>query len=236
MQNQIRKYQVGGSVRDELLGLPHHDIDYVVKAPSFEAMKEWLETHNYDIFVEKPGFGCIKARTPDRKMVADFVLARKDGHYSDNRRPDSVEPADLLSDLSRRDFTVNAIAKDDVNGEYIDPHCGIHDLEKRIIRCVGSTHDRLLEDPLRGIRALRLSITKNFEIDQKILECMQSKEFVQNFDSVSTERIQCELNKMFKCDTIRASKLLFGGTICDELLAKIWRKRLWLQASMKKKK
>lgn len=234
---QVRKYQVGGSVRDELLGLAHHDIDYVVEAPSFTAMKEWLENNRYDIFVETPQYGCIKARTPDKKYVADFVLARKDGYYSDNRRPDSIEPADLLSDLARRDFTINAIAKDENTGDYIDPYGGIQDLTDYKIRCVGCTTDRLCEDPLRGLRALRFSITKHMQIDQEILDCMQTKEFITKFKTLSVERIQCELNKMLKYNSYKSGKLLFS-VLHKSLLKHIFScsTKLWLQVSMKQKK
>lgn len=156
-------YEVGGSVRDSLLNIPHKDHDYAVECDSFETMKEYILNEKFTICVEKPEYGHIKA-IKDKKVV-DFTLCREDGYYSDNRRPDSIKVCNIYSDLNRRDFTINAIAINVENGEVLDPHGGETDLENKIIRCVGKTEDRMYEDPLRFLRALRFSVTKDMEID-----------------------------------------------------------------------
>ena len=150
--NEVKVYQVGGSVRDKLLGLPHHDLDYAVECGSFEQMVKYLTDQGYTIYSSKPEYGCVKARKGD-EITSDFTICRKDGNYSDNRRPDTIVPSNLITDLSRRDFTMNAIAIDDTE-QFIDPFGGREDIRRRIIKCVGDPVDRLVEDPLRGIRAL----------------------------------------------------------------------------------
>lgn len=219
----LKIFQVGGSVRDELLGLKHHDIDYAVEADSFQHMKKFLIDEGYTIFVEKPEYGTIKARRSDKKLVADFTLCRKDGFYSDKRRPDSIKPSNLLDDLERRDFTINAIAKD-TEENYIDPHGGIADIENRLLRCVGNTSDRLTEDPLRAIRALRFSITHSLQIDDEIWTLINSDDFPELLNSsVSSERIQEELNKMFKKNNFKSFKLFtkLSDKLLNTILSKV---------------
>jgi len=82
------------------------------------------------------------------KEVADFTLCRSG----------TRESPTIYTDLSKRDFTINAIAKD-VDGKYIDPHNSVQDIQARLLRCVGNTKDRLSEDPLRSLRAMRFMIT-----------------------------------------------------------------------------
>jgi tRNA nucleotidyltransferase (CCA-adding enzyme) len=228
----VKFYLVGGCVRDEILGHRCNDIDYAVEAQSFEHMKRSLSNHQ--IYVEKPEFGTIKAKCPDTKVVADYTLCRRDGYYADHRRPDSIEVADIHADLSRRDFTINAIAKlvhPDGSSEYFDPYNGSEDLSRKLIRCVGSAKDRLTEDPLRGLRALRFSITKGFTIDLDILKTMETPEFITAFKTLAIERIHVELSKMFKHDTLASMKLLAG--LSAEFQRVIFREGLWLCPSLK---
>lgn len=125
----IRIFEVGGCVRDEILGVPSKDIDFAMEAPSFQAMKEYMEAENFKIFLETPEYFTIRAKFPNSSLVADFVLCRKEFGYSNNRHPDLVEVGTIYDDLSRRDFTINAIAKSLDSGEFLDPHNGIDDLK-----------------------------------------------------------------------------------------------------------
>jgi len=124
----FQKFEVGGCLRDEFKGIPSKDVDFAVEAPSFEAMRDELIEDGFEIFEERPEFFTIRAKVPkgnpleDRTRVADFVMCRKDGPSSDGRRPDFVEPGTIFDDLARRDFTVNAIARNAITGEIIDPH------------------------------------------------------------------------------------------------------------------
>ena len=232
----MEMFQVGGCVRDELLGVPSKDIDFCVVlnefdrfagAPDnpFDLMVEKLKDMGFKIFLESPEFLTVRAQFPTgpvlkndlgngifrlgrKKLTADFVLARKESGYTDGRRPDVVVPGTLEDDLARRDFTVNAIAKD-AQGNLIDPHNGREDLDKRILRAVGDPLDRLEEDALRAVRALRFSITKGFFIDQSLRWAMQVQSVLTSLeDNISDERIQQELSKMFRFDSVGSMRLL----------------------------
>jgi tRNA nucleotidyltransferase/poly(A) polymerase len=212
----IRHYAVGGAVRDALLGVRSKDWDYSVTVDgvgtieeAWSAMRDHLLSDGYSIFLETPQYLTIRARFPkghpNEKQTADFVLAREDGPYSDGRRPDWVRPGTLLSDLSRRDYTVNAIAQDAETGEYVDPWNGRQDLKDGILRAVGHAEDRLTEDPLRAFRALRFAVTKPLVISS-VLERALRMEY--DMDSVSTDRIRDEVGKMFRHDTQKSIFML----------------------------
>ena len=119
---------------------------------------------------------------------------RIDGEYSDNRRPDSVSFADsLIDDLRRRDFTINAITYNEIDG-LVDPFNGLSDIEVGIIRCVGSPAKRFQEDTLRILRAIRFAARYGFEIEsQTVREIAKQYESLAN---ISTERVTSELRQI----------------------------------------
>lgn len=202
----VKMYQVGGCVRDELLGRKCKDIDYSVVAPSFDAMREEILDRGGEIFVENPEFLTIRAKIP-LVGACDFVLCRKDGVYYDGRRPESVVPGSIYDDLMRRDFTMNAIAKAGPD-EYIDPHDGRKDIEKRLINCVGWVEDRFKEDGLRILRALRFSVVLKFGLHGEIHRFLLQASVENYLRGVSVERVREELYKMFKADTYMSLLLL----------------------------
>lgn len=230
MEDNIKFYLVGGSIRDEILGLIPSDIDYSVEAESYDQFKNYLINHKFEIYVETPKYGSLRAKCPLTKVVSDYTLCRKDGAYSDYRRPDSIEVSNIFEDLSRRDFTMNAIAK--INNTYIDPFDGMADINKKLIKCVGSPFKKLTEDPLRGLRALRFSITKNFNINLDILEIINTETFISNFKTLAKEIIQTELHKMFQFNTIKTIKLL--SSLSNEFL-EVLLPEIWLLPTLKKK-
>lgn len=195
----VKFYKVGGCVRDEILGLKSKDIDFAVEAANYDAMKLAIEQRGGTIFLETPQHFTIRAKVPDLG-AADFVLARKDGAYSDGRRPDSVEAGTLLDDLARRDFTMNAIAQSE-QGELIDPFNGRDALSFKEIRCVGGV-DRLREDSLRMLRAIRFAVTKGFFLSFEIEEFLKDSHNAVLLANVSQERIREEMNKAFAHDTL----------------------------------
>lgn len=199
----IKIYQVGGSVRDLLLGIKSKDIDYAVES-SYDEMKSYILERG-EIFLEKPEFGTIRCRVNGE--VADYSICRSDGKYLDGRRPDSIKPASIYDDLSRRDFTMNAIAIDE-DGNILDPYNGRNHIDNRIIVCVNNTYDRMREDALRMLRALRFSITKQMWLDTEIVEFLCWSDNINLLRNVSTERIREELYKMFSCDTYQTLKIL----------------------------
>lgn len=226
----IRIFQVGGAVRDQLLGLKSKDIDFAVEAPSFKAMHEHVRATCKQIFLIKPEFLTIRALHPTMGAV-DFVMCRKDGAYSDGRHPDTVEPGTIFDDLARRDFTVNAMAIDEA-GNLIDPHEGERDLEDRLLRCVGFTSDRFEEDSLRILRAMRFSITKDLELSSGITAVFrQPSLWIPKLEAVSTERKREELHKCFAHDT--AKTLMFFKSI-DSAWADCLFQDLWLKPTSEK--
>ncbi len=223
----IKAYQVGGFVRDKLLGKQSKDIDYAVEAPSYEAMVEWIKTQG-TIYLEHPEHYTVRAHI-EGKQPADYVLCRKEGPYSDGRRPDWVSPGTLLDDLARRDFTMNAIAYDEETGEYIDPHDGRMDLDDRCLRCVGDAEDRFKEDALRMLRAIRFRITKDLQFDNDVVDALRSPKLIRLLNrNISVDRKRDELRKCFAFDT-RLTLRLMGNMGADFMFAcfdgatgKIW--------------
>lgn len=237
----ITFYEVGGCVRDEFLGVRSKDIDYSVVVnyvgdDPFGYMVAKLKSLGFTVFLETPEHLTVRAQFPkgdgNPTLTADFVLARKEGTYSDGRRPDKVEPGTLMDDLARRDFTMNAIAKD-ADGSYIDPFNGRADIADRIIRAVGDPYERLAEDALRAVRALRFSVTKGFTIEKELREAM---EYIDVLDSIvqniSDERIQQELSKMFRHHTIGS---LYNLAEFPVLTRAVFSGSVSLDATMKQK-
>lgn len=229
----VEFFQIGGSVRDEILGVRSKDIDFTCVADSYEEMRDAVLASGMKIVVETPEFFTIRAvaKKPFMGFTGglDFVWSREEGPYSDGRRPDWVEPGTLFQDQARRDFTINSIAKA-ADGSFVDPFDGQTDIQKGIIRAVGDAEDRIREDALRGLRALRFSITKGFEIDRDIERCMQRGWFIEALESVSKERQREEMEKMFAHDTAASMRLLmrFGS-----VMATVFSDGLRLSATMK---
>lgn len=216
MTELFHKYEVGGAVRDQLLGRRAKDVDFTcvlddvgvrhIEADEcFDLLGRELVREGYKIFVTTPQFFTYRARNPEGKFH-DFVLARREGPYTDGRRPDWVQPGTLEDDLARRDFTINAMARE--SEDYlIDPFGGLTDLTEKVIRCVGDPLDRFTEDPLRVLRALRFAVVLGFNIDHDTVHAMYQLRGG-TIASVSKERRRDELEKMFQADLFATLDLL----------------------------
>jgi len=239
-------YEVGGCVRDSLLGLNSKDVDFsVVAAPglfqtaleAFEALLVRLQGEGFKVFEAKPDFLTIRAQVApgsplrERTNVADFVLARRDGPYSDGRRPDWVKPGTLLDDLSRRDFSSGAIAKA-IDGSLIDPFGGVSDVENKILRFVGNPEQRIREDGIRTLRGLRFQITKGLVPDPETYSALRSELAIEMLKCVSKERVREELNKMFTTSTIDTLRLL--QTLPDNMVETLFSCGLRLDCTLRK--
>lgn len=200
-------YLIGGAVRDKLLGLPVKDFDFAVECQSFQQMKDDLVERGIKIFQERESFLTIRGSHPKYGAV-DYVCCRKDGSYTDGRRPDYVEMGTLLDDQKRRDFVINSMAIDEETGEIIDPFGGQVDLKAKILRCVGNTKERFEEDALRILRAIRFSITKGFDVSGDINDYLCYHDYGKKLLSVSKERIYEELRKCFEFDTFKTLETL----------------------------
>src|SRR6478735_4198401 len=233
----MKMFEVGGCVRDELLGIQSKDIDFAVEASSFDAMVEELAVMGFTIFLRSPEFFTVRARFPrDWKddhggKTADFVLCRREGPYSDGRRPDFVEMGTLMDDLARRDFTVNAMARG-LDGELIDPFGGAEDLKNRVLRCVGVAEDRISEDPLRALRAVRFIVTKNLVWDKELVAVLCARWLPEALASVSVERRREEMAKAMHTDTMRTLALLFSLPI--GFREAVFADGMWLKPTMEK--
>jgi len=185
-QAGFEAYAVGGCVRDSLLDRKPSDWDITTSARPIDVkdlFKRTVDTGilhgTVTIMLEKEGF--------------EVTTYRIDGEYEDSRHPKEVIfTANLIEDLKRRDFTINAMAYNDKEG-LVDTFQGIEDLEKKLIRCVGDPKERFNEDALRIMRAIRFSAQLGYEIEQETRNAIE--ELVPTLKNISAERIQVELLK-----------------------------------------
>jgi len=187
-------YVVGGYVRDLFLGEDGFDIDFVVVGDAIKFCKELKKRTDAGSLVTYPRFGTCMIQYQNHKL--EFVTARSEIYQEDSRKP-SVKKADLLSDLSRRDFTINTLAMDihpDHFGKITDPYNGKADLKAGLIRTPLEPEQTFSDDPLRMMRAIRFSTKFNFKIDPKTFEAI--KKTANRLKIISQERITAELNKI----------------------------------------
>lgn len=207
----FRAYPVGGCVRDYLLKREVSDIDITTDACPDEIEFVFKDFKTIDIGKR---FGTIVVVVNDEPF--EVTTFREDGQYENGRRPNNVIFTDsLINDLKRRDFTINAMAFD--NGEIIDPFDGQKDLNNGIIRAVGNPFDRIDEDVLRILRAIRFASRYDFEIESTLKEAM--KENTHRLQLISVERIREEIFKIIMADEpVKWLKLMESLGILDVIL------------------
>ena len=187
MEAGYEAYAVGGCIRDFILGRTPDDWDITtsakpdqVKALFPRTIDTGIQHGTVTVMLDKEGF--------------EVTTYRIDGEYEDGRHPKEVTfTANLVEDLKRRDFTINAMAYNDKAG-LVDAFKGMRDIEKKVIRCVGDPMQRFTEDALRLMRAVRFSAQLGYEIEEKTLDAM--RELSPNLVHISAERIQSELIKL----------------------------------------
>ena len=188
-KNGYEAYIVGGSVRDSLLGLSPNDFDVTTSALPEKTIELFSD---FKLVTTGLKHGTVTIISDGRPV--EVTTFRIDGDYKDSRHPEAVLFTDsIVADLSRRDFTVNAMAYDDERG-VIDPFDGRGDLERRLIRTVGEPERRFSEDALRIMRAFRFSAQLGFVIDDGTLAA--AKEMRDGLANVSRERIAVEFLKL----------------------------------------
>ena len=182
-------FVVGGYLRDSLLGRPTFDVDLATSATPEDVMRR---LSHYSVIPTGIQHGTVTVLTDDGPV--EITTFREDGSYSDYRHPDEVQFAKTIEeDLSRRDFTINALAWNEKRG-LIDPWGGKSDLRKSVIRTVGDANQRFREDALRIFRGLRLSAELAFHIEDETSEAMCNCMHLLQF--VASERLQVELNRL----------------------------------------
>jgi tRNA nucleotidyltransferase/poly(A) polymerase len=237
-------YEVGGKVRDEILGLESKDVDYVA-VPSdelintiesaqemFDRLEDYLSKEKFKIFLITRDCFTIRAKFPEGHKyegVADFVMARKEIGYIPGTRTPIVKPGTLYDDLERRDFTLNALAKDE-DGTIIDYFNGLEDLKNKVLKTPLPTETTFNDDPLRIIRAIRFSITKDLTIPMLMALTICLYDYDEKMSVVSTERIREELLKCFKHDTLKTLRVLGEYPLLNSYLFK--NNLLWLKPTM----
>ncbi len=180
-------YAVGGCVRDSILKRTPQDWDITTSARP-EQVKE-LFPHTIDTGIQH---GTVTVMMDH--IGYEITTYRIDGEYEDSRHPKEVTfTGELVEDLKRRDFTINAMAYNDVNG-LVDAFDGIGDLRRGVIRCVGNPKERFAEDALRMLRAVRFAAQLGFEIEEKTKSAITQLSAA--IEKVSAERIQTELVKL----------------------------------------
>lgn len=182
-------YIVGGCVRDYLLGRTPHDYDVTTNALPEQTQSVFKDYRCIDVGIQHGTVAVIID-----KMQIEITTYRIDGEYSDKRHPESVTfSTELKDDLSRRDFTVNALACS-IDGTIVDCFGGREDLENRVIRCVGEAEKRFDEDALRIMRAVRFASQLDFTIaDDTEKQIFLLKDTLK---MISAERLRTELEKL----------------------------------------
>ena len=183
-------YAVGGCVRDTLLGLTPHDWDLCTSALPDQMLQVFRGERTVETGLKHGTLTVIRDHVP-----YEITTFRVDGAYTDHRHPDTVAFVDdVRKDLSRRDFTVNAMAFSPEPGMLIDPFGGREDLAKKVIRCVGTPEHRFGEDALRILRALRFASTYDFAIEEETDAAV--RKMADDLSRVAAERIREELLKL----------------------------------------
>ena len=183
-------YIVGGYVRDKLLNIESDDIDICTNALPKDVINILNLNKNSSI-----KYGSINIKT--KKYNIDITSFRKEDNYLKHSPTDTIFVNDIKTDLKRRDFTCNTLLMNK-EGQIIDYYNGIKDINNRIIKCVGNVKKKLNEDPLRILRAIRLSIVYDFKIDDEILDFItHNKELI---NEISYFRKKEELDKILTSD------------------------------------
>ena len=183
---------VGGFVRDRLMGRRGNDIDLATNA-DWRTVKSACEAASMRVHETGTAHGTVTiCPFPDDPRTVEVTTFRQDGSYRDSRHPEEVEFVDsIVTDLARRDFTVNAMAFHPERG-LVDPFGGIDDLRRRVLRCVGDPRRRFTEDALRILRGCRFRSQLGFEIDSDTRLAMSTHKHL--LCRISAERIRSELD------------------------------------------
>ncbi len=196
-------YLVGGCVRDILMGVKPKDYDITTNAIPEQIIslfpKTFYENSYGTVGVVTCGEELGTVCSDESVKIVEVTPYRLESTYSDNRHPDSVKwSKNLHDDLSRRDFTVNAIAYNPVTHEIVDPYNGRNDIENKTIRAVGEADVRFGEDALRLMRAVRFMSQLDFDIETVTRESVQKNATL--LDNISRERVRDEFVKLIMTD------------------------------------
>ncbi|MGP4109678.1 CCA tRNA nucleotidyltransferase [Streptomyces sp. 4N509B] len=216
---------VGGSVRDALLGRLGNDLDFTTDARPEDVLRivrPWADAV-WDVGIAFGTVGCRK-KAPDAAGGRDFQLEittyRSEAYDRDSRKPEVVYGTSLEEDLVRRDFTVNAMAVALPHKEFIDPHGGLGDLGRKLLRTPSTPEESFSDDPLRMMRAARFAAQLEFTVAREVRAAMSA--MADRISIVSAERVRDELNKLMLSDHPRTGVTLLVETgLADRVLPEV---------------
>ncbi len=204
----------GGCVRDQLLDKQPKDYDVATNATPEQVRQLFGENRTLPIGAS---FGVITVLGPRSADPIEVATFRRETGYSDGRRPDSVEFTDAREDAIRRDFTINGMFYDPIADIVIDYVGGQEDLNGKVIRAIGNPHERIDEDKLRMLRAVRFASTFCFELEPNTMAAVQ--QHAHEINVVSGERIGAELRRMLGgSNRATAAMLLRESKLLDQIL------------------
>ena len=200
-------YIVGGAIRDILLGLKPKDVDFATNL-SYETLKTLFS--EYTPKETGKSFGVLRIRINN----IDYEIAkfRKD-IYGKEKKVSFVD--DIRNDLARRDFTINAMAYNQKEG-IVDLYNGQKDIENKVINFIGNAEERIIEDPLRVLRAFRFMSRLNFSLSENTIEAIKSQKFL--LKNIPEEKITMEFSKLLLGDNIKNTLTLMKDTGVLELI------------------
>lgn len=185
----FKAYIVGGYVRDIYLSLDASDIDIATSATP----KDLIKIFKKNIIIDEK-YGSTKLNY--KNTYFDITTFRRDIKYKDNRKPTEIEYVDTIGeDLNRRDFTINTMCMDK-DGNIIDVYDAKKDINNKIIKCVGNANEKLSEDSLRILRAIRFATVLNFKLDKELERAI--KKNLSSLKTLSFHRKKEELNYIFR--------------------------------------
>jgi len=222
--NGFRLALVGGPVRDALLNRLGNDLDFTTDArpeDTKKILKKWAD----DIWDVGIKFGTIGAKKSE--ITFEITTYRADSYEVDSRKPEVNFGDNIEGDLLRRDFTVNAMAIEltTEQPEFIDPHNGVTDLLRKVLRTPTKPEVSFSDDPLRMLRAARFAAQLNFAIEDDVLKAM--KEMADRLSIISAERIRDEFTKTLISNNPRIGITILVDTgLCEKFLPEIPKLRL----------
>ncbi|MFR9673085.1 CCA tRNA nucleotidyltransferase [Streptomyces sp. TR02-1] len=213
---------VGGSVRDALLGRLGNDLDFTTDARPEEVLalvRPWADAV-WDVGIAFGTVGCKKG-----SYQIEITTYRSEAYDRTSRKPEVSYGESIEEDLSRRDFTVNAMAVELPEKSFVDPHGGLEDLARRELRTPGAPEDSFSDDPLRMMRAARFAAQLDFTVADEVVEAMTA--MADRIDIVSAERVRDEFNKLVLSASPRKGlRLLVATGLAERVVPEVPAMRL----------
>lgn len=207
----------GGCVRDQLLGKEPKDYDVATNATPAQISKTFHDRKTLELGV---AFGVITVIGTKDSGNIEVATFRSDADYSDGRRPDSIQFSTAEMDAQRRDFTINGLFLDPICNEIIDYVGGRDDLQAELVRAIGNPAQRIAEDKLRMLRAVRFAANLSFGLDDATKGTIQKH--AHEIHAVSAERMAVELSKMLTNEhRRRAVELLIETGLLEHILPEL---------------